>query len=111
MERFHEEGVDIEEVVASGGIPKKSPFVMQVMSDVLNVPVKVSNADQSGALGAAMFATVAGGLYKNVGEAQKKMGGGFIKTYKPDRKKAAVYEKLYERYKAVGSALDKQLRM
>ncbi len=111
VERFHEEGVDIEEVVASGGIPKKSPFVMQVMSDVLNVPVKVSNADQSGALGAAMFATVAGGLYGDVGEAQKKMGGGFIKTYTPDRKNAAVYEKLYERYKAVGSVLEEQLRM
>ncbi len=111
VERFHEEGVDIEEVVASGGIPKKSPFVMQVMSDVLNVPVKVSNADQSGALGAAMFATVAGGLYGDVGEAQKKMGGGFIKTYTPDRKNAEVYEKLYERYKAVGSVLEEQLRM
>jgi L-ribulokinase len=110
VERFHEEGVDIEEVVASGGIPKKSPFVMQVMSDVLNVPVKVSNADQSGALGAAMFATVAAGLYANVGAAQKKMGGGFLKTYKPNKVNAAVYEKLYERYKAVGSALEDQLR-
>ena len=110
VERFHEEGVDIEEVVASGGIPKKSPFVMQVMSDVLNVPVKVSSADQSGALGAAMFATVAAGLYADVGEAQKKMGGGFLKTYTPDSKNAAVYEKLYKRYKAVGSLLEKQLR-
>jgi L-ribulokinase len=110
VERFHEEGVDIEEVVASGGIPKKSPFVMQVMSDVLNVPVKVSSADQSGALGAAMFATVAAGLYVDVGEAQEKMGGGFLKTYTPDRKKAVVYEKLYKRYKAVGSALEDQLR-
>jgi L-ribulokinase len=110
VERFHEEGVDIEEVVASGGIPKKSPFVMQVMSDVLNVPVKVSNADQSGALGAAMFATVAAGLYADVAAAQKKMGGGFLKTYKPNKANAAVYEKLYERYKAVGSALEDQLR-
>jgi L-ribulokinase len=110
VERFHEEGVEIDEVVASGGIPKKSPFVMQVMSDVLNVPVKVSNADQSGALGAAMFATVAAGLYANVGAAQKKMGGGFHTTYKPDKKNAAVYEKLYARYKAIGSALEDTLR-
>lgn len=111
VERFHEEGVDIEEVVASGGIPKKSPFVMQVMSDVMNVPVKVSNADQSGALGAAMFASVAAGLYADIGAAQKKMGGGFLKTYKPNKANAAVYKKLYERYKAVGSALEEQLRV
>jgi L-ribulokinase len=111
VERFHEEGVELDQVVASGGIPKKSPFVMQVMSDVLNVPVKVSNADQSGALGAAMFAAVAAGLYGDVGEAQRSMGGGFHRTYTPDKKEAAVYEKLYERYKAIGSALEDQLRM
>ena len=110
VERFHEEGVDIDQVVASGGIPKKSPFVMQVISDVLGVPVKVSAADQSGALGAAMFASVAGGLYQNVGEAQKKMGGGFVTTYKPDRKNAALYDKLYERYKSIGSVLEDELR-
>jgi len=110
VERFHEEGVDIDQVVASGGIPKKSPFVMQVMSDVLNVPVRVSGADQSGALGAAMFATVAAGLYRDVGEAQNRMGSGFLKTYKPDRKNAAVYGKLYEKYKAIGTALEDLLR-
>jgi L-ribulokinase len=110
VERFHEEGVEIDQVVASGGIPKKSPFVMQVMSDVLGVPVKVSAADQSGALGAAMFAAVAAGLYRDIGEAQKRMGGGFLTTYKPDKKNAAVYQKLYERYKAIGAALEDELR-
>jgi L-ribulokinase len=110
VERFHEEGVDIDQVVASGGIPKKSPFVMQVISDVLGVPVKVSAADQSGALGAAMFASVAGGLYRDIDEAQKKMGGGFVTTYKPDRKNAALYEKLYGRYKSIGTVLEDELR-
>jgi L-ribulokinase len=110
VERFHEEGVEIDQVVASGGIPKKSPFVMQVMSDVLGVPVKVSAADQSGALGAAMFAAVAAGLYRDIGEAQKRMGSGFLTAYKPDKKNVAAYQKLYERYKAVGSALEDELR-
>jgi L-ribulokinase len=110
VERFHEEGVEIDQVVASGGIPKKSPFVMQVMSDVLGVPVKVSAADQSGALGAAMFAAVAAGLYRDIGEAQKRMGSGFLTAYKPDKKNVAAYQTLYERYKAVGSALEDELR-
>jgi L-ribulokinase len=110
VERFHEEGVDIDEVVASGGIPKKAPFVMQVMSDVLGVPVKVSNADQSGALGAAMFASVAAGIYRNIGDAQARMGAGFQTTYNPDKKNVEAYTKLYERYRAIGSALEDQLR-
>jgi L-ribulokinase len=57
-----------------------------------------------------MFAAVAAGLYADVGEAQEKMGGGFVRTYKPERKNAAVYEKLYERYRAVGSTLEDHLR-
>ncbi len=110
VERFQEEGIEIEDVVASGGIPKKSPFVMQVLSDVLNMPVRVAKSDQAGALGAAMFAACASGLYKSIEEAQKRMGNGFIKTYFPDKEKASQYEKLYMRYSEIGALLEEQLR-
>jgi L-ribulokinase len=110
IERFHEEGIDFDEVVASGGIPKKSPFVMQVLSDVLNIPVKVAQSDQAGALGAAMFAAVAAEMYPNIDEAQQSMGTGFMTTYHPDHKKATVYTKLYQRYKELGQTLEPLLR-
>ena len=35
VDRFREEGVPIRGVIALGGVPKKAPFVMQVLSDVL----------------------------------------------------------------------------
>lgn len=111
VDRFREEGVEIEEVLASGGIPKKSPYVMQVLSDVLNMPVKVARVDQSGALGAAMFAAVAAGLYGRVEEAQKSMGNGFITTYTPERVNALIYNKRYQRYRELGAMLEEQLRM
>ncbi len=110
IERFQDEGIEIEEIVAAGGIPKKSPYVMQVLSDVMGMPVKVTLTDQSGALGAAMFAAAAAGLYGTVGEAQEKMGSGFIKTYKPDAERTAFYKRMYIRYGEIGSMLEEQFR-
>jgi L-ribulokinase len=110
IDRFREEGVELKEVVAAGGIPKKSPYVMQVLSDVLNMPVKVIGTDQSGALGAGMFAAVAAGRYPTIGEAQSRMGGGFITTYEPQKAQAQHYERIYKRYRSLGSILEGELR-
>ena len=51
-DRFLSEGVRIEGVIALGGVAKKSPFVMQVMADVLNMSIKVARSEQTVALGA-----------------------------------------------------------
>ncbi|GAG56443.1 unnamed protein product, partial [marine sediment metagenome] len=98
VERFSQENIIINQVVAIGGIPKKSLLVMQILSDVLNMPVKVARSEQAVALGAAMFGAVVAGIYKSVEEAQKYMGSGFEATYYPDKenvlKKYAAEENL-----------------
>lgn len=101
-DRFTENGIEIKEVVGIGGVAKKSPFVMQTMADVMNMPIKVARAEQTVALGAAMFAAVASGVYKTVEEAQKAMGQGFEKVYYPIKENVAVYDKLYESYIKIG---------
>lgn len=78
---------------------------MQTLADVMNMPIKVARAEQCVALGAAMFAAVASGLYPTVEEAQKAMGQGFEKTYYPIQHNVEVYEKLYREYQRVGSIL------
>ncbi len=98
VDRFMEEGVKIEGVIAIGGIPKKSPFVMQVTADVLNMPIKVAACEQACALGSAMAAAVASGIYATMPEAQKQMGGGFEKVYEPNPKNAEKYRRIYEKY-------------
>lgn len=97
-ERFREEGVLVDDVIAVGGISMKSPYVMQTMADVLGVPIRVSGCDQACALGAAMFASVAAGIYPDIFTAQKKMGQPFVAEYRPDAERHAVFDKLYERY-------------
>jgi L-ribulokinase len=57
-----------------GGVAKKSPLVMQIVADVLNMPIKVARSEQACALGSAMAAAVVAGVYPNTAEAQKENG-------------------------------------
>jgi L-ribulokinase len=110
VERFKEEGIKINEVIAIGGISQKSPFVMQVLSDVIDMPVKAAESFQAVALGAAIFGAVASGYYGDIGTAQKKMASPIKATYKPDSKNALTYKKLYELYRKLGENTEDILR-
>ncbi len=99
-ERFAEEGVMTDEIVAVGGIPRKSPYVMQVLSDVLGKEIKVADSGQACALGSAIFAAVAAGIYKDIPSAQKRMQSGCSKVYFPEPEKKKVYDVLYARYRS-----------
>jgi len=108
-DRFSENGIEIKSVVGIGGVAKKSPFVMQTMADVMNMPIKVARAEQCVALGAAMFAAVASGVYSSVEDAQKAMGQGFEKEYFPNPENVAKYTEIYEKYLKIGAFTEKEL--
>jgi L-ribulokinase len=106
-DRFVSEGVRIDGVIAIGGVAKKNPFVMQIVADVLNVPIKVASSDQTCALGSAMAAAVVAGIHKDIPAAQEAMGSGFETEYLPDPVRAAKYESLYRKYKELGNFAEK----
>ena len=97
VERFRSGGVRIVHVTGIGGIALKSPFVMQTLSDVLNMPIKVCRTDQACALGAAMFAATAAGIYPTIEEAQAAMNSGYAAEYRPNAKNVVEYQKMYEK--------------
>ena len=109
-DRFISEGARIDGVIAIGGVAKKNPFVMQIVADVLNMPIKVASSDQTCALGSAMAAAVVAGVYKDISEAQKAMGGGFEKEFLPDPTRAKKYQALFMKYKNLGSFIEKELK-
>ena len=80
---------------------------MQMMADIMNMPIRIHKSEQTCALGAAMFAATVAGLYTNVGEAMQAMGQGFDAEYNPDAVRAAVYALRYEKYKALGKFIEK----
>lgn len=106
VDRFVSEGVRIDGIVALGGVAKKSPFVMQVVSDVLNMPILVARSEQACALGTAMAAATVAGLYPTVLDAQKAMGNGYEMEYKPVKANADAYAKLYALYEEAGEFVE-----
>ncbi len=106
VERFISEGVPIKGIIALGGVAQKAPFVMQVLADVLDMPIRVAAAEQAVALGSAMAAATASGIYGSIEEAQKAMNNGFEKEYRPNAAKAAAYQRLYSRYKDLGRFIE-----
>jgi L-ribulokinase len=108
VERFNSEGVPIKQLIGIGGVSKKSPFVMQTLADVLNMPIKIVKSEQACALGAAMCAATAAGVYPTMQAAQKAMSSGFDAVFYPNKERVEVYEKLYEKYVKMGSFVEHQ---
>ena len=109
IDRFVAEGIPIEGIIALGGVAKKSPFVMQVVADVINKPILVARSEQACALGSAMAAAVVGGLYPTIADAQNAMGSGFETEYKPVPANALQYEQLYKKYSRLGEMIENEV--
>lgn len=102
VERFNNEGVPVKGLIGLGGVARKSPYIMQTMADVMNMPIRIHKSEQTCAAGAAMFAATAAGIYNKVEDAMAAMGQGFDMEYFPDQNKVGLYAKRYEKYKALG---------
>ncbi|MGN6214136.1 ribulokinase [Parafilimonas sp.] len=106
VERFIEEKIPVKGLIGMGGVAKKSSFIMQMMADIMQMPIRIHKSEQTCAAGAAMFAATASGLYDKVEDAMAAMGRGFEAEYVPDKSKAALYNKRYTKYKQFGAAIE-----
>lgn len=106
VDRFTEQNIPVKGLIGIGGIARKSPFIMQMLADILNMPIKINKSEQTSALGAAMFAATAASIYPKVQDAMDAMGKGFDITYFPDNSKVEIYKKRYKKYQAIGKFID-----
>lgn len=106
VDRFNEQGIPVKGLIGLGGVAKKSPFIMQMLADVMNMPIKIHQSEQTCALGAAMFAATVAGVYPKVEDAMEAMGQGFDAVYEPQPDKAIIYAKRYKKYITMGEAIE-----
>jgi len=106
VDRFNNESVPVKGLIGLGGVARKSNYIMQVMADVMNMPIRIHKSEQTCATGAAMFAATAAGVYDKVENAMAAMGQGFDREFYPDKTKVELYNKRYEKYKMLGSFID-----
>ncbi len=95
-------GVPTRGLCASGGIAKKDPMMMQIYSDVLNLPIRIAGSEHGPALGSAIFGAVAAGCaaggWDTVAEAAEAMGKLDDTVYHPQPSAVAIYDRLYAEY-------------
>lgn len=106
IDRFISEGIPIKGLIGLGGVAKKNPFIMQQMADITEIDIRIHRSEQTCALGAAMFAATASGIYDNIQTAMRIMGSGFSETYTPDKNRKRVYKKRYQQYKIFAKEIE-----
>ena len=96
FENLERNGVAIRRIVAGGGIPKKNALYMQLLADVLQRPIHITDNEPACAIGAAILAAWGGGLYGSPEEAVAAMSKAPGSTVLPDPE--ANYDARYRRY-------------
>lgn len=103
IDTFVENGVEIEEIYACGGMPHKDRMLMQIYSDVTGREIRVAASRQASALGAAMFGALAagsaGGGYDSIEDAVARMASIEDNRYEPVPENVIVYNRLFDEFR------------
>ncbi len=103
VETFEQNGVPVNELIATGGLPDRNKLLMQIYSDVTGLPIYIPEATQIGALGSAMHGAVAAGEaaggYDDIVDASVHMARLREEYYEPNSHNKAIYDRLFEEYK------------
>jgi L-ribulokinase len=97
IKRVEAYGVRIDEVVNTGGLSIKNPTLMQIYADIIGKPMKVSQSEQTCALGAAIFGAAAAGA-DDLASLQQRVVSLRETVYHPIPENQAVYAELYALY-------------
>ncbi|MBP9989176.1 MAG: ribulokinase [Ruminococcus sp.] len=103
IEAYKENGVDVNTFYAAGGISQKDPMTMQIYADIINMPIKIADCEQGGALGSAIYGACAAGAenggYDSLYDGAAALGKVKDKVYYPNEENVAIYDKLFAEYK------------
>jgi len=96
------------ELLALGG-GAKSPLWLQIIADVMGLPVLVPRVTETGTLGAAILAGVGVGLYESVEGASERLVE-IVSCHQPRAEYRARYDALYSLYRELDELLTPYFR-
>lgn len=103
IEVLRQGGLKIDSAVLSGG-GSRSPHWPQIFADGLGLPITVAEARETGALGAAIGAGLAVGLFPDYETGVSKMTRPQA-VYEPDPTMKAHYDRRYRAFRGLSEAL------
>jgi len=98
-------GVAVHRLLAAGGAANKNGLLMREYAAILDRPIDVAQVREVPALGAAMFAAVAAGIYESPVQAYAHMGVKDFTRYVPDAANRDAYARLYRKNRAMREML------
>jgi L-ribulokinase len=98
IERLRQFGVPTHQVVCTGGIAEKNPFLMQIYADVTGCVMQVAGSSQTCALGSAIAAAVLAGAHPDFASAEAAMTSLKPEAFEPIAENRVVYDELYALY-------------
>jgi L-ribulokinase len=111
IDSLEDAGINVDEIVACGGLPFQNRLLMQLTADITGRPVLVAASQQTPALGSAMFAAVAAGAelggYESIVEAAEHMAKLGKDEYSPDMLSKSVYDDLFGVYRDLHDSMSK----
>jgi len=91
-----------------GGGGSRSSVVVQILADVLDLPIRRPSSEELAARGAAIVAAAGGGLHPTLDAAVAAMVPE-APTVQPDPDRAAVYRRLFDEVVSIGAQQTKKL--
>jgi L-ribulokinase len=101
VEAFESQGLRVDEFIAAGGLPEKNALLRQIYANVLGKPLRLAGSAQAPALGSAIYAAVAAGLYPDIQTAAGRMGSIKDEVVLPVPEQQAVYNQMYQEYRTL----------
>jgi L-ribulokinase len=104
VDTLREAGVPPKRFVASGGLPEKSPLLMQIYADVLGAEIEHAGVEEPVARGAAILGTAAAGgaTIEQIIARMSPAADGQV-TNRPDAHACRVYDDLYHTYRTLAA--------
>lgn len=104
LEAVEECGITVKRLVASGG-GARSPLWLQIQADVYGRALEVRPDAEHSAVGAALVAGVASGLFCDVAESAASVPTIPVRIVEPRRDAVGAYQRLYDVYRSLYPAL------
>ncbi len=106
IETFERHDMRVEQLTACGGLARKSPLILQILSDVTARKVELLSSEQASAFGSAMLGAIASrqvtsgavGDGETATEVIDRLHCHGRETYRPVREHASVYDRLFAEY-------------
>lgn len=99
MQQYQGWQMEVDNVYACGGIPKKNHLLMEIYANVLNKTITIIDSEYAPAIGAAILGAISGKAHKTFEQAIEAMKEPVLYQVEPEPEKVTKYKKLFQAYK------------